>query len=81
MEYDQRVLIRFLCKERVSTEDTHTVLEVQFGDATHSEYSEWSVRQWCLYVPHGREDLHDEVRSGRPSIDCLDIRILVLLDE
>jgi DNA-binding transcriptional ArsR family regulator len=29
----------------------------------------------------GREDLHDEVRSGKPPIDFLGIRILVSLDK
>jgi hypothetical protein len=40
MEYDQRVVIGFLCKERVPAEDIHARLEAQFGDATSSEYSE-----------------------------------------
>jgi hypothetical protein len=44
MEYDQRVIIRFLCKERVALEDIHTRLEAQFEDITYSEYSERSIR-------------------------------------
>jgi hypothetical protein len=47
MESDERVIIRFLCKERVSPEDIHAPLGAQFGDATYSEYNEWSVRRWC----------------------------------
>jgi hypothetical protein len=47
MEYDQRVIIRFLCKEHVSPQDVHVRLEAQLRDAT---YSEWSVGQWCQYV-------------------------------
>jgi hypothetical protein len=42
MEYDQRVIILFLCKERVSPEEIHTRLEAQFGGIT---YSERRVRQ------------------------------------
>jgi hypothetical protein len=76
MEYDQMVIIRFLCKGRVSPQDVHARLEAQFGYAT---YSEWSVGRWCQYVRQGREDLHAEVQSGGPPIDFLDIRILALL--
>jgi hypothetical protein len=78
MEYEQRVSIRFLCKEGASAKDSHARLEAQFGDAP---YSERSIQLWCQYVWQGREDLCDEVRSGRRPIDFLDIRILPLLDE
>jgi DNA-binding transcriptional ArsR family regulator len=80
MEYDQKVIVQFLCKERVSPEDIHARLEAEFGDATYTEYSERSVRRWCQYVRQGREDLH-EVQSGSPPIDFMNIRILALLDE
>jgi hypothetical protein len=78
MECDQRVIIRFLSKKRVSPEDIHARLEAHFGDAT---YSERSVRRSSQYVQQGREDWHDKVRSGRSQIDFFDIRILALLDE
>jgi hypothetical protein len=78
MEDSQRVIGWFLCRECVSSEDIHVRLEVHFGNAADSERS---VRGWCQYVRQGREDLHDDVRSGRPPIDFLDIRILALLDE
>jgi hypothetical protein len=78
IKYDQRIIIPVLGKERVLPEDIHTRLKALFGDATDNE---WSVRPWCQYARQGREDLHDEVRSGRPSIDFLDIQILALLDE
>jgi hypothetical protein len=47
MEDDQRVIIRFLCKERVSPEDIHAPLEAQFRDATDSERSVW---RWCHVI-------------------------------
>jgi hypothetical protein len=78
MERDQRIIVRFLCKERVSPEDIHARLEAQFGDAT---YSERSVGRWCQYVRQGGANLHYEVRSGRSPTDFLDIRILALPDE
>jgi hypothetical protein len=71
LEYGQRVIIWFLCKECVSREDIYAHLEAQFGGAA---YSRRSIRWWCRHVRQGLEDLHDEVRSGRPPIDFLDIR-------
>jgi hypothetical protein len=32
MEYEQGVIIWFLCKERISPEDIQVRLEVEFGD-------------------------------------------------
>jgi hypothetical protein len=78
MEHEQRVIIQFLCEEHASPEDIHARLEAQFADTT---YGKRSLRRWCQYVRQGREDLHNEVRSGRPPIGFLDIRILALLDE
>jgi hypothetical protein len=74
-----KVIIRFLCKERISPEDIPARLEAQFRDATYSEYSERSVRRWCQYVEQGCQNLHTEVRSGKPPIDFLEIRFLTLL--
>jgi hypothetical protein len=39
MENGQRVIIRFLCKERVSLEEIHIRLGIQFRDADYSERS------------------------------------------
>jgi hypothetical protein len=65
MEYDQRVIIRFLYKERVSPENIHARLEAQFGDTT---YSDRSLRRRYQYVRQRGKDMHDEVRSGRPPL-------------
>jgi hypothetical protein len=78
MEYEQRVVVQFRCKERVSTEDIHACFEAQFGDGTSSE---WSILWWCQNVRQEREDLDDKMRSARPPIDFLDIWILALLNE
>jgi hypothetical protein len=45
MESDQRVIIRFLCKERVLLDNIHALLEAPFGDAAYSEYSKRRVRR------------------------------------
>jgi hypothetical protein len=39
MEYDQRIIIRFLCKGHVSPEEIHAYFEAQFRDAIDSERS------------------------------------------
>jgi hypothetical protein len=78
MKYNQRVIIRFLCKERISPEGFHALIEAQFGDATCSERR---VRQWFQYLRRECENLRNEVRSSRPPIDLFDIQILALLDE
>jgi hypothetical protein len=78
MGSDSRIIIWFLCKARVSPEGIYARLESEFADAT---YSERSIRLWCQDVRQGREDLYDEVRSGSPPIDFLDIRIPALLEE
>jgi hypothetical protein len=69
MEHNQRIIIRFLCKERVSPEDIHARLETQFGDVPCSDQSVW---RWGHYVRQRREDLDDAVQSGKPPIDFLD---------
>jgi hypothetical protein len=37
MKYDPRLIIRFVCKERVLPEGLHACLEAQFGNVTYSE--------------------------------------------
>jgi histone-lysine N-methyltransferase SETMAR len=78
MDFEQRVIIRFLFKEGVDANDIHTRLSAQFGDKA---YSLRSVRRWCQYVRQGRELMHDEPRSGRPPVDFLDIQILSNLEK
>jgi hypothetical protein len=78
MEYDKRVIIRFLCKDGIPADDIHKQLEAHFGENGSSLRS---GRWRCQYVLQGSEDLHDEVQSGRPTIDFLDVRILALSDE
>jgi hypothetical protein len=78
MDFEQRVIIRFLFKESIDANDIHTRLLAQFGDEA---YSLRSVQRWCKYVRQGRELMHDEPRSGRPPVDFLDIQILSNLEK
>jgi hypothetical protein len=78
MELEQRIIIHFLHREHVEPRDIHARLSTQFGDAT---YSLRSVQRWCQYIRQGLELLDDELLSGRPPIDFLDIRILSSLEK
>jgi histone-lysine N-methyltransferase SETMAR len=78
MDFEQRVIIRFLSKEGVDANRIHTRLSAQFRDEA---YSLRSVQRWCQYVRQGRELMDDEPRAGRPPIDFLDIQILSNLEK
>jgi transposase len=78
MKYDERANYRFLYNEGISAEDIHPRLQAQFGEDT---YSPRSVRRWRPRPRQRREDLHDEVRPGRPQVDFLDVRIMSLLGQ
>jgi hypothetical protein len=39
------------------------------------------VQFWITEVRLGRQDLHDEIRTGRPPLDDLDAKILAILDK
>jgi hypothetical protein len=78
MEVEQRIIIRFLYRERAEPRDIHARLSAHFGDAACSLRS---VQCWCRYIRQGRELLDDEPRSGRPPIDFFDIQILSSLEK
>jgi hypothetical protein len=61
MEYDQRVIIRFLSNEGISAHEITIILQAQFGE--HSSKLR-TVQFWVGEVRFGRQDLHDEIRSG-----------------
>jgi hypothetical protein len=78
MDFAQRVIIRFLFKKGVKTNQIHMRLLAQSGDES---YSLRTVRRWCQYVRRGRELIHDGFRSGRPPVGFLDIQILSNLEK
>jgi hypothetical protein len=78
MEYDQRVIIRFLLNEGVDIRDIVDRLQAQFGK--HA-YKLQTIQFWIIEVRFGRQDLHDEIHIGRPPLDDLDIKILAVLDK
>jgi hypothetical protein len=78
MELEQRVIVRFLCREHAEPRDIHARLSIQFGDAA---YSLRSVQRWCRYIRSGGELLDNEPRSGGPPIDLFDIQFLSSLEK
>jgi hypothetical protein len=77
MEYDQRVIVRFLRNEGVQSDQIHTRLKAQFEDDT---YNLPRVQYWWQYVRQGWEDLHNEKWSSRPSFKFIDSKIIACLD-
>jgi hypothetical protein len=77
MEYDQRVIIRFLHNERADAHNITQRLQAQFSQ---DAYTLRTVQFWIGEIRHGRQDLHDENRIGRRPLDDLDAKILTILD-
>jgi hypothetical protein len=53
-------------------------LQAQFGE--HA-YQLRTIRFWITEARFGLQDLHDEIRTGKPPLDDLDTKILVILDK
>ncbi|KAJ8953308.1 hypothetical protein NQ318_012102 [Aromia moschata] len=60
-----RSVIRFLNAKKVSPIDTHHQLVEVYGEKCMDVKN---VRKWCHEFSEGRENVHDEQRSGRPSL-------------
>jgi hypothetical protein len=78
IEYDQRMIIRFLWKEGIGANEITTWLQAQFGE--HA-YKLWTVRFGIAEGRFARQDLRNEIRTGRPHLDTLDGKILAILDK
>jgi hypothetical protein len=78
MQFDQRVIIRFLYNEEADAHEIFRRLEAQFGDSSDALRT---LKYWIGEIRRGRKDLHDEIRSGRPALDELDARILAILSK
>ncbi|GBN74832.1 hypothetical protein AVEN_137482-1 [Araneus ventricosus] len=65
-----RRVIRFLWAKKLSAADIHRELCAVYGP---NIMSEGSVRQWVRFFKDGRTNIHDESRSGRPSVVSADL--------
>jgi hypothetical protein len=78
MEYDQRVIIRFLSNEGIAADEITTRFQAQFAE--HA-YKLRTVRFWIGDARFGRQDFHDEIGTGRPPLDDVDAKILTILNK
>ena len=69
-----RSVIRFLVAKNCKASEIHRQLCEVYGPDVMSE---GGVRQWCRMFKNGRTNVHDEERSGRPSIVNADLIRLV----
>ncbi|GFW56834.1 histone-lysine N-methyltransferase SETMAR [Trichonephila clavipes] len=60
-----RSVIRFLTAKNVSAAEIHRQISDVYGP---NEMSSSKVRKWVRAFKDGRENVHDEPRSGRPSV-------------
>jgi hypothetical protein len=61
-----RALILFLYAKNLSDAEIHP--ELYTAVCGRNVMSEGTVMQWCKMLKDGRTNLHDEERSGRPSV-------------
>lgn len=60
-----RSVIRFLNAQHVRPIEIYRRLKLVYGDSVMNESS---VGKWCVMFNRGRTSVHDEDRSGRPSL-------------
>jgi hypothetical protein len=60
-----RSVIRFLLAKNLKPIEIHRELCAVYGNNIMNESS---VRKWCIQFKNGRTDVHDQEKSGRPSI-------------
>jgi hypothetical protein len=63
MEYHQSVIIKFLWNDGADARHIATILQEQFAE---NAYQLRTVQFWMTEIRRGRQDPHDEIRSGRP---------------
>jgi transposase len=72
MEYGQRVIIKFLFNEGADARQIAQRLRAQFHENADALRT---VQFWITELRRGREDLHDEPRTGRSSAENLPPKI------
>ena len=59
-----RSVIRFLKAKGERPAEIHKQIVAVYGYVTNRQ----NVTKWCCELSEGRKDVHDEQRSGRPSL-------------
>jgi hypothetical protein len=70
-EREVRSVIRFLNAQNVRAIDIHRQLMAVYGEGGMNEFS---VRKWCRIFNEDRTNVHDEERSGCPSLITEDLK-------
>jgi hypothetical protein len=78
IEYDQRVIIRFLSNDGIAADEITTRLQAQFSEQT---YKLRTIRFWTGEVRFGRHDLHNAIRTGRRLLEDVDAKILAIVNK
>jgi hypothetical protein len=64
-DFEIRFVIRFLNARNVKPADIHRQICEVYGE---NAISDGMVRKWVRKFNEGRENVHDEPRSGRPAV-------------
>jgi hypothetical protein len=75
MEYHQRVIIWFLWNGRINANQITDRLQAQFGK--HADKLQ-IARFWIAEIGFGRQDLYDEICTGKDPLDDPDAKILAI---
>ena len=59
-----RSVIRFLNAKGERPAEIHKQIVAVYGNVMNRQ----NVKNWCREFSEGRTDVHDEIRSGRPSL-------------
>jgi hypothetical protein len=75
MEYDQRVMSKFLLNKRDDAHNSANRLQAKFDE--HA-YQFRTIYVWITEARLGRQDLHDEICTRRSPLADLDAKILAI---
>jgi hypothetical protein len=64
-KFDVRAVIRFLHAKGETAAEIHRLLVSVYGEDVMKRQN---VAKWCREFEAGKSDVHDEIRSGRPSV-------------
>ena len=65
-----RAVIRFLQAKNIQPADIHRQVCEVYGEGAMGDSL---VRRWCRQFESGRDNVHDDKRSGRPSVVTPDL--------